>query len=184
MDQNLIHALLTRRSLKPKYLTLPAPSAEELTLCARTALRAPVHGVGFPCRFVLVPEEKRDRLAGLLKQAAVDAGLDETAQAKAKSKARKGPQIVAFVVNDTVGVNRTESLLTAGAALEQFLLALKSLGYGAITLSGSVLANETVQAAFCKAPGEKLLGWLTVGTPVEGVSYEEETGEAPFGVWE
>ena len=91
---------------------------------------------------------------------------------------------MAFVVNDTVGVNRTESLLTAGAALEQFLLALKALGYGAITLSGSVLANETVQAAFCKAPGEKLLGWLTVGTPVEGVSYEEETGEAPFGVWE
>ena len=186
MSVALLNALLTRRSLKPKHLTAPAPTREELTLAARAALRAPVHGDVFPCRFVLVPEDKRSRLADLFRAASAAQGADAEKQDRAASKAHKGPQIVAFVVN-TAGESDAatrESLISAGAALEQFLLALKAQGFAAITLSGSVLKDENLQAAFCKDPTEKLVAWITIGTPAEGVAFEPEAGTAPLSVWD
>ena len=182
MNKELFAALLTRRSLKPKYLTAPAPTAEELALCARAALRAPVHGGDFPCRFVLVPEERRGELSELMRRASALAGGDEAAQERAASKAFKGPQIVAFVVDETAG-ETSEALLSAGAALDQFLLALQAMGYRAITLSGKVLKSEELQKAFCTKPGERLAGWLSVGTPAEGVEFEAETRDGPLSGW-
>ena len=79
-------------------------------------------------------------------------------------------------------VCRIEILRRSGC-LEQFLLALKVQGFGAITLSGSVLESPVLQAAFCKAPSEKLVAWITIGTPAEGVTFAPETGEAPLSVW-
>ena len=45
MANALLNALLTRRSLKPKYLTLPFPTKDQIETAARAALRAPVHGL-------------------------------------------------------------------------------------------------------------------------------------------
>lgn len=183
MNNDLLSALLSRRSLKPKLLTTPAPGMDELKVCARAALRAPVHGEKFPCRFVLISESQRSHLADLLSQAAADQGADELTQQKAASKAHKGPQIIAFIVTTDPQGDSTETLLSAGAALEQFLLALKALGYGAITLSGSLLKEPRLQAAFCTNTQEKLVAWITVGTPVKTATFEPETGEGPLSLW-
>ena len=137
MANDVLNALLTRRSLKPKYLTLPFPTKDQIETAARAALRAPVHGDDFPCRFVVIPDIKRDKLAELFRSAAAMQGADQEKQERAASKAFKGPLLVAFVVNVSANGNTTESLISAGAALEQFLLALKVQGLGAITLSGS-----------------------------------------------
>ena len=110
-----------------------------------------MHGDDFPCRFVVIPDIKRDKLAELFRSAAAMQGADQEKQERAASKAFKGPLLVAFVVNVSANGNTTESLISAGAALEQFLLALKVQGFGAITLSGSVLESLVLQAAFCKA---------------------------------
>ena len=40
MANELLNALLTRRSLKPKYLTLPFPTKDQIETAARAALRA------------------------------------------------------------------------------------------------------------------------------------------------
>lgn len=183
MANDVLNALLTRRSLKPKYLTLPFPTKDQIETAARAALRAPVHGDDFPCRFVVIPDIKRDKLAELFRSAAAMQGADQEKQERAASKAFKGPLLVAFLVNVSANGNTTESLISAGAALEQFLLALKVQGFGAITLSGSVLESSVLQAAFCKAPSEKLVAWITIGTPAEGVTFAPETGEAPLSVW-
>ena len=183
MANELLNALLTRRSLKPKYLTLPFPTKDQIETAARAALRAPVHGDDFPCRFVVIPEIKRDKLAELFRGAAAMQGSDEEKQERAASKAFKGPLLVAFVVNLSANGNATESLISAGAALEQFLLALKVQGFGAITLSGSILESPILQAAFCKDRSEKLVAWITIGTPAEGVTFEPEARNAPISVW-
>ena len=70
MANDVLNALLTRRSLKPKYLTLPFPTKDQIETAARAALRAPVHGDDFPCRFVVIPDIKRDKLAELFRSAA------------------------------------------------------------------------------------------------------------------
>ncbi len=184
MENALLTALLTRRSVKPKLLTAPAPSVDDLKLAARAALRAPVHHTGFACRFVLVEEAMRKTLAELLRAAALRSGADAEKAEHAASKAFKGPQIVAFVANCPEGADDVESLVSAGAALEQFLLALKAMGYGAIALSGSLFQDAALQQAFCKAPGEKLVCWLTTGTPAEGTAFAPEEREGAFEIWQ
>ena len=99
MANDVLNALLTRRSLKPKYLTLPFPTKDQIETAARAALRAPVHGDDFPCRFVVIPDIKRDKLAELFRSAAAMQGADQEKQERAASKAFKGPLLVAFVVN-------------------------------------------------------------------------------------
>lgn len=184
MDNNFLTALLTRRSFKPKLLNAPAPDIEKLELCARAALRAPVHGETFPCRFVLIPENKRDHLSELFRLAAERQGADAEKQHKAASKAFKGPQIVAFIVCFSENGNKQETLISAGAALQQFLLALKALGYGAITLSGSILEDEQVQEAFRRDASERVFAWITIGSPADQSENKPENGQPPFSVWE
>lgn len=185
-DSTLLHALLTRRSVKPKHLTAPAPTADVLATAARAALRAPDHDGLTPYRFVAIREEDREKLADLFEAAARAKTDDEEKIAKTRSKAKKGPAIVAFVFSPKTEspVSETEQLLTAGAALEQFLLALKAQGFGGIVLSGSALEDAGVQAAFVKAPGEKLVAWSTCGTPdADAADPAEETREGPLTQW-
>lgn len=183
MNTDLIQSLLTRRSVKPKHLTSPAPGIEQLRLASRCALRAPVHGAVFPCRFVVIPEERRAELAELFRAAAARQGADEQKQQRAATKALKGPQILAFIVRTPSEADARESLISAGAALEQFLLALQAQGFAAITLSGSVLNDQALQKAFCQSSEESLLAWITVGTPEAGLELQVQDGEGPFSVW-
>ncbi len=186
-DSVLLQALLTRRSVKPKHLKAPAPTVDALAAAARAALRAPDHDGLAPYRFVAIREEDREKLADRFEAAARAKTADEEKIAKTRSKAKKGPAIVAFVFSPKTEspVSETEQLITAGAALDQFLLALKAQGFGGIVLSGSALEDAGVQAAFVKAPGEKLVAWITCGTPDEEASAPaEETREGPLSVWE
>lgn len=90
MSNELLNALLTRRSLKPKYLTLPFPTKDQIETAARAALRAPVHGDDFPCRFVVIPDIKRDKLAELFRGAAAMQGSDEENRNAPPAKPSRG----------------------------------------------------------------------------------------------
>lgn len=186
-DNVLMDALLSRRSLKPKYLTTPTPTLEVLTHAARAALRAPDHDSLTPYRFVVIREEDREKLADLFEAAARQKTTDEEKLAKARSKAKKGPQLVAFIFSpkkEQDEVSETEQLITAGAALEQFLLALKAQGFASIVLSGSALKAPEVQAAFIQSPSEQVLAWITCGTAKEDAPQaKKETRDGPLSVW-
>ena len=81
-------------------------------------------------------------------------------------------------------VSETEQLITAGAALEQFLLALKAQGFASIVLSGLALKAPEVQAAFIQSPSEQVLAWITCGTAKEDTPQaEKETRDGPLSVW-
>jgi len=58
--------LETRRSAKPRDLTGPGPSAAQLDRILSIAARVPDHGTLQPWRFVIVGDEQREALAGLL----------------------------------------------------------------------------------------------------------------------
>ena len=163
----VLQALASRRSLKPKHLGTPAPNKEELSKLVQTAMRVPDHNQSTPYRFVVIEDEDRGELARLYEQAAESLGADEEKAAKARSKAFKGPMIVAFIVRRTLLDEQSsfEALLTAGAALGQFMQALAAAGFGGIVLSGSLLADAGLQSAFCQDKTEKLVAWITIGTP-------------------
>ena len=66
MEENrLLSAMLTRRSVSPKRLCGPGPSAEELGQMIDAALRAPDHGGLVPWRLIEFAQDRRGALAKL-----------------------------------------------------------------------------------------------------------------------
>ncbi len=170
MHSEFLSLITSRQSVRPKYLAAPAPDAQALEKAVQAACSAPSHDGLLPWRFVSVAEEKRQALADLFEAAARNLGGDDDKAQRARSKALKGPGLVAFVVciDKASEVSELEQTLTAGAALGNFMLALNAMGFGGIVLSGSVLKDAALQSAFCQKEGEQLVAWVTVGTPVEG----------------
>lgn len=181
----ILETLQTRRSYKPKYLSNPTPSWEQLEEAARAALRAPDHGALTPYRFVVVPQESREHLADLFEHAAIRLGYDDAKVQRTRSKATKGPMLVAFItcIDPHHQIPAYEQELTAGAAMAHFLLALDAQGFGAITLSGSILEDPQLQSAFCANSTESLAGWFTIGTPDPTVEKPKEARPVPLSLW-
>ncbi len=185
-DSNpVLDALLTRRSIKPKRLEAPAPGLDVLARCAQSALRAPNCGNLAVCRFLLIKEQAREQLSGLFREAALRRGADAEKADRHAGKAKKGPMLVGFVTRrfDGADASAEEQLITAGAALENFLLALGSCGFGAIVLSESCRDDPQFKAALGIREDEALSGWITIGTPAAGTQHEPEDRPAPLAAW-
>lgn len=159
--------LLARHSVGPKRLVAPGPGDEELTLAARVALRAPDHQGLAPFRFVVIPEERRDRLAALFAAHATLCGKTQEEVREEAQRARNGATLVALVARIDAEhplVPAHEQWICVGGALANFMNALHLMGYGAKMLSGRKAADPKIGEALCEA-GETLVGWVVIGTP-------------------
>jgi nitroreductase len=166
-DSQELQGLLSRHSVGPKYLIEPGPSEEQLALMVQAALRAPDHGELLPFRLKVVRGKAREQLAQLFADAARRAGKDEAGVQMDFERALKPPVSVAVVAHLDHGhpqVPVHEQWACIGGALANFLNAAHLLGYGGKMLSGAKVRDAGIQAAFC-APGEQLLGWISLGTP-------------------
>jgi nitroreductase len=176
--------LLTRQSLGARHLGEPGPGTAELDRMAGAALRAPDHGQLLPFRFKVVRGPARARLAALFEKAARDAGKDEMQARVDAERALAAPVSVAVVARIDLGhtlVPAHEQWVAVGAALANYLNAAHVLGYAGKMLSGNKVRHAEVQAAFCE-PGETLLGWVSLGTPLR--SFEPRPAKAePGAVW-
>ncbi|WP_077035345.1 nitroreductase [Pelomonas sp. KK5] len=172
MTQDLtptLDALLSRYSVGPKHLVEPGPDDESLRLMTEAALRGPDHGELLPWRFKVVRGVARERMAALFADAARRAGKDEAGAAMDAERALKPPVTVAVVARIDLGhpqVPAHEQWVCVGGALANFLDAAHLLGYGGKMLSGAKVRDPQIAAAFCE-PGETLLGWIALGTPVK-----------------
>lgn len=163
----VLEHLSRRFSVGPKYLTLPAPSPDELLLAAAVALRAPDHAGLSPFRFVRVGVHQRDRLGSLFAQDAVRRGHSIDEIERARQRAHNGPALLALVGRVRTDVDEVpahEQWLCIGAGLMNFLNALHMMGFGAKTLSGASVRDPAIQRAFCE-DGECLIAWIVTGTP-------------------
>jgi nitroreductase len=161
--------LRRRRSVAVKRLGPPAPTDEELHEILSAALSAPDHGALRPWRLVLCAPRSRDRLAELFVAAKLARHPDSTGLEleREREKALRPPVLLALIAAPKPGLEtipEVEQVASAGAALQSVLLAAFGLGYGAIMLSGSRCAAETVRAALGVGAGETLLGFISIGT--------------------
>jgi nitroreductase len=160
--------LLSRQSVGIKHLTEPGPDDEQLHRMAQAALRAPDHAGLVPFRFAVVRGAARARLAELFAQAARAAGKDDAGAALDAERAQRAPVTVAVIARQDPGhpqVPVHEQWACLGGALSYFLLAAHLMGYGGKMLSGGKVRDAAIQAAFCR-PGEQLVGWVALGTPL------------------
>jgi len=163
--------LLERRSVAPRRLGLPAPSAGQIDLMVQAALSGPDHGRLRPWRIIEFGPDTRDALAALFEAEkqrrdplATDADLR-----KAREHALQPPCLLAFVVSlrQRKGVPEREQVLAAGAALGNLLNAAHALGYGAIVLSGDRCFDAGIASALCLGEGETLAGFVSIGSVLE-----------------
>ncbi len=180
-DRSSLLALLeTRRSGRPRDMTAPGPDEAEMERILTVAARTPDHGKLFPWRFVTVAGDQRDALAELLTRALPehDPQALPAHHAKAIEFAHQAPTLIVLVSAPVAGhkIPTWEQELSCGAAGMNLLLAAHALGYVGGWITSWAAYSELVRAAFC-GPGEKIAGFLFLGTPGEPL---EERPRAPL----
>jgi nitroreductase len=155
-------------------LASPGPSQDELDMMFQSALRAPDHGRLRPWRFVVVPEEKRERfgelMADCLRRAQPDAPADMVQ--RERDKALRAPVIVVVAATVQRGhkIPEVEQLVSAAAAAENIMLAANAQGFGAMWKTGAPAYDGTVKQALGFDADNDIVGFLYVGTQVGGGS--------------
>ena len=147
-----------------------APGADDLDAILTVAASVPDHGGLRPWRFVVVEGAGRERWADALEAGLVSRSADPPspgAVAKMRGKAVAAPCAVVLVSSpdrsSTVALWEQEA--SAACTGYAVVLAATGLGYGAVWKSASVLESEPVRRFFGLAEGERLLGWVNLGSP-------------------
>jgi len=171
MNDALIDALATRRSVKPDRLAAPAPSGAELERILTIAARVPDHKKLVPWRFIVFEGEAR-AAAGALCAAACEAEESEPSPIRLETERGRflrAPLVVAVVsrVVKRPGAPEWEQILSAGAAAFNLCLAANALGYGTSWITEWVAYSPAVRAGLGLAENERVAGFVHIGTPME-----------------
>ncbi|WP_072393689.1 nitroreductase [Hyphomicrobium sp. CS1GBMeth3] len=171
MNDALLQALETRRSVKADRLQEPAPSGAELDRILAIAARVPDHKKLVPWRFIVFEGEARAK-AGELFAAACQAEEKEPSHVRLETeRARflRAPLVVAVVsrVAKRPGAPEWEQILSAGAATFNLCLAANAMGYGTSWLTEWVAYSPTVREGLALAENERIVGFVYIGTPME-----------------
>jgi len=162
--------LSTRRSGKPRDLIAPGPDDAQLEQILEIAARTPDHGKLAPWRFVIVPADKRARLAEVI-TTAYRAERPHAARLEIEALeqfATQAPTLVVMLSSPKVDshIPLWEQQLSAGAAGMNLLHAAHALGFAGGWLTGWAAYSDAVRDAFGAEP-ERVAGFIFLGTPVK-----------------
>jgi nitroreductase len=158
--------LARRRSASAVTLAEPGPSPAELTDLLRLATHVPDHGKLAPWRFVVLQGEGKARFAARLEALALARG-EPTAAAKL-GKLKIPPLCVAVISSPKPGdIPQWEQVLSAGAACTTLLYSALAMGYGANWITDWYAYDAQANAELGLAEGERVAGFILMGTPRE-----------------
>ena len=161
-----LDALLNRVSA-PRLIA-PAPDAAQRELLFRAALRAPDHRMLRPWRYLVIQDEALARLGEVFAAAALadKPGMEPTEVERMRKMPLRAPLIVVAITrhHDDAKVPRDEEVLSTGAGVQNFLVALHAQGYSAMWRTGPMAAHPRVMAALGLTVGESIAGFIYAGT--------------------
>lgn len=180
--------ILARRSVSPRRLKAPVPSAGDLDQMMRAAASAPDHKGLRPYRFILIPPERRADLAAAFSAAKQerDPGSSTEDLARAGEKAFRGPMLIAVVLaveRDHPRVSVSDQMITAGAAVQNVLLTATALGYASSLRSGISATSRKVRQALGLAPHEEIGAFLALGTAERPAEPRADDAADLLSVW-
>ncbi len=150
-------------------LTDPAPSAAQLDLLFRAALRAPDHGQLRPWRFLTIQGDARERLGRLMAESLRVRQPDAADEAvhKARKMPLRAPLVVVVVASvlPHPKVPDSEQVLAVACAAHGLLLAAHAQGLGAVWRTGEFSYDPYLAKALGLGGNEQLLGFIYLGTP-------------------
>jgi nitroreductase len=169
----LIDCLLARRSVPPALLVEPGPDPAQLETLLTIAARVPDHGKLQPWRFIVYAGEARLKASLVVAEAfsARNPDADEVAKRKEGSRFSLAPLVIGIVSTATehVKIPLWEQELSAGACCENLVIAATAMGFRASWLTGWFAYDETVLPALGVRPGERVAGFVHIGTAKEAV---------------
>ncbi len=163
-----IDLLLARRSVAPKDLCEPGPSAEQLEQILRCAHRVPDHGKLGPWRFVVFEGEARadfgNRLGEIYQGDFPELGVDLSSVQQ--QLLLRAPLVIAVIstAGPHVKIPEWEQVLSAGAACQNILVAASSLGFGACWLTEWYSYHPKVKALLGLEEHHAIAGFIYIGT--------------------
>ena len=169
-----IEFLKARRSVKPREMSGPGPSAAELDTILTIGARVPDHGKLTPWRFIVFEGDARARAGDIVAQVFTNKHPEASPQEIDVERRRlmDAPLVIAVVslTKPHPKVPPWEQELSAGASAMNLVSAATALGYGANWLTGWIAFDRDVLAALGLTPEDKLAGFIHIGTvakPVE-----------------
>lgn len=164
-------ALLLDRESHGK-LEGPAPTAEQMELIYRAALRAPDHGELRPWRFIEYTDAGREALGAMFARAeqADNPEVSDKTLEKAGSKPLRAPVVIAVIaaVKPDHKVPRIEQVISAGCAAHAMLYAAHAQGLGAMWRTGGFAHHHSVHQAMGLESEDELVGFLYLGHCARG----------------
>ena len=160
--------LATRQSGKPRDLAAPGPDDAQLARILEIAARTPDHGKLAPWRFVIVPADRRARLAEVI-TAAYRAERPQASRLEIEALeqfATQAPMLVVVLSSPRMEshIPLWEQELSAGAACMNLLHAAHAMGFAGGWLTGWSAYSDAVRDAFGADP-ERVAGFIFLGTP-------------------
>ncbi|HEY4169500.1 MAG TPA: nitroreductase [Reyranella sp.] len=180
-----LHLLLNRQS--SGALVEPAPGGADLDLILDAGLRAPDHGRLRPWRFVVIRGEAKAKWADRVAEA-IQQRDPENAPAmidKYRAWVQRTPLIVAVGAEIKAGhkIPEIEQMLSAGAAAMNMLNAAHLLGYAGMWVTGANAYDPHVASALGLEAPSRLIGFLALGTPKPGPTFERPSRAAHVREW-
>jgi len=153
MENPVLEAIRARRSIR-RFTEEPV-SAEAIAAILEAGRFAPSGLNNQPFRFLVVTgaDPRRETLAGLTKYARI---------------VREAPALICLFLDAEACYNRTKDCQGAGACMQNLLLAIHSLGLGAVWL-GEIINQEpaVTQALGLSSSRYELMAVAALGRPAE-----------------
>jgi nitroreductase len=164
-----IDFLKTRRSVKPREMSGPGPSAAELETILTVGARVPDHGKLTPWRFIVFEGDARARAGEIIANVfARKNPQSPPAELEVEKRRLMDAPLVIAVVSFTrphPKVPEWEQQLSAGASAMNIVTAATALGYGANWLTGWFAFDRDVLGGLGLKADEKIAGFVHIGTP-------------------
>lgn len=175
--------LLLKRVSVPR-LQEPAPTAKQLEIMLRAALRAPDHGQLRPWRFLTIAGDNRKQLGELFVQGLLSTEAKASAEQieKTRSLPMRAPMllvVIASVSNDPK-VPAHEQLLAAGCAAHGILLAAHAQGVGAVWRTGAMAEIAAINTGLGLQDNEQIVAYIYLGTPINSLRNPPELDPSAF----
>lgn len=169
-NNEMIELIHSRRSIG--NLSMPMPSDDELNIALKCAMTAPDHKQLKPWQIVVMTDGALTEFGEVLLQAEIAKAqnkqeiLDEAARSKLINMPKRAPMIIMVATNIKAHpkVPEVEQLLSAGAMVQNLLLALQALGYRSIWRTGLLMNEPLVKNHFNIDDKDTICGFIYVGS--------------------
>ena len=169
-DEQLINWIKSRRSIG--NLSIPAPTESQIKAAIDCAVTAPDHKKLRPWRFIVTQGNARHDLGRAFLAAAEAQAAQEGEELSEKSRQKtynmplRAPVIITVVTHMQVHkkVPPFEQMLSAGAAVQNLILALQAQGFSTVWRTGLLCNEPTVKAYFGVGPDDYVTAFVYTGS--------------------